>query len=123
VITMATIKVKKPHYARHILAALGIDTMDGDYHFDGTNLTVEGFTDAQIATAEAGLDMPLLDKAERNAIVELERREAYPSTGDQLDAIWKQIAKLKADGIALDIDADKALKKILDIKKAHKKDT
>jgi len=122
VIEMATIKVKKPHYARHILSALGIDSIEGEYHFDGENLTVEGVTDTQISAAEAGLDIPLLDKAERNAIVNIERREAYPPIGDQLDAIWKQIAKLKADGIALDADADKSLKKILDIKKAHKKE-
>jgi len=113
--------LKHPKHVSKTLTALGIDTMDGDYHFDGTNLTVEGFTDAQISAAEAGLNIAVLDKAESNAIVDIERREAYPSIGDQLDAIWKQIAKLKADGIALDFDADKSLKKILDIKKSHKK--
>jgi len=114
--------LKHPKHVGKTLTALGIDTLDGDYHFDGENLTVKGFTDTQISAAEAGLDIPLLDKAERNAIVDIERREAYPSIADQLDAIWKQIAKLKADGIALDVDADKSLKKILDIKKAYKKE-
>ena len=111
-----------PNHAAKTLKTLGVDPTDGDYDFDGNNLVVNGFTDLQIADAEASLDVIALDKAERNAGVDIARREAYPSIGDQLDAIWKQIAKLKADGIALDIDADKSLKEILDIKKTHKKE-
>jgi len=113
--------LKHPNHVYHILTALGVDS-DAEYQFDGTSLTIPSFTDAQISDAESRLDIPALDKAELNATADIKRREAYPEIGDQLDAIWKQIAKLKADGIVIDVDADSELSKIIAIKKKYKKE-
>jgi len=113
-------KLNNPKHASKMLAALGIDTIEGDYSFDGKNLKVKGKTDADIGAAEATLNIAAL-KAE-DAILERNAKRAseYPPIEDQLDAIWKQIAKLKEDGNVLDIDAETKLGNIQAVKNKYK---
>ena len=50
-----------------------------------------------------------------------ERKAAYASTGDQLDAIWKQMAADKAAGKSLDAATDLALGEVLKVKSDNPK--
>jgi hypothetical protein len=45
-----------------------------------------------------------------------DRKAAYPDIGDQLDAIWKQMAADKAAGKSLDAATDDALTAVLKVK-------
>lgn len=44
------------------------------------------------------------------------RQYAYPAIGDQLDAIWKGLKKMRDDGATLQADANAMLDAILDVK-------
>jgi len=82
-------KLNNPKHAAKTLAAMGIDPQTGDYEFDGTNLTVNGKTDAKIKAAEASLNIVALDAAEALATCRAKRAGAYPPMADYLDAIVK----------------------------------
>lgn len=61
-----------------------------------------------------------IEDQKRNEYKE-KRREEYPDYGDQLDAIWKQLNKMRLDGQDLVQDADDILGKILAVKAKHPK--
>ena len=48
--------------------------------------------------------------------VRLQRRQAYPALGDQLDAIWKQINQDRLGGKNLVAETDSVLNRILAVK-------
>lgn len=50
-----------------------------------------------------------------------ERQKEYPSTGDQLDAIWKELNYRRMQGEGLTQEADDMLGKILAVKQKHPK--
>ena len=50
-----------------------------------------------------------------------ERRVAYPSIGDQLDAIWKQLNQDRLGGKELIQEVDDRLNEILAVKATHPK--
>jgi len=106
----------------HILKALGIDPLTGDYHYDGTELHIEGHTDDDLQAEQDKLDIPAIEKAERNEHVRQLRREEYPDIGGQLDAIWKELNQLRLNGTNLVADADDVLGQILAVKKKHPKE-
>ena len=110
------------NHPSHVLKALGIDTLDGDYHYDGTELHVEGHTEAELQAEHDKLDIPAIEKAERNEHVRQQRLSEYPDIGDQLDAIWKELNQLRLNGTNLVADADDVLGQILAVKKKHPKE-
>jgi len=114
--------LKNPKHVAKTLEALGIDTIDGDYDFDGTMLSVKGKTDTDIQAAEASLNTAALDAEDALQERNTKRAAEYPSIGDQLDAIWKQLGYLRLKGgIDLIQDADDMLGEILAVKKKYKK--
>ena len=46
-----------------------------------------------------------------------QRRLAYPSVGEQLDAIWKFINQQRLTGVDLPADTDRVLNKVLAVKR------
>ena len=91
-------RLNNPNHATETLLALGLDPFLASYHFDGDKLEIEGVSDAEIEAAEAGLNIALLDKEERNYKADHMRREGYSNIGDQMDIIWKQFKALQASG-------------------------
>jgi len=56
------------------------------------------------------------------AVLNVEKRVSeYPSIGDQLDAIWKELNRQRLGGANLVADADSMLGKILAVKKKYPK--
>lgn len=49
------------------------------------------------------------------------RRSEYPKLEDQLDALWKAFAAMKAKGTKLDPDANAMLNKITEVKAKYPK--
>ena len=50
-----------------------------------------------------------------------QRRVAYPPLGDQFDALWKCLQKLKDDGIVLGVDGDDMIDQVNAIKTLYPK--
>ena len=84
-----------------LLSALGVDAVTGDYSYDESthSIRVEGFTDTDILAAEQSLDAAALDAQEALDNVHTTRASQYPNIGDQLDAVWKQLKYMEAQGI------------------------
>jgi hypothetical protein len=86
---------------------------------DGKNTVIESWN-------VAGLNQPTLEElapymaqaeAEYNASVyKLERKNAYPDIGEQLDAIWKGFAAFAASGTVLDADTSGMLETVNAVK-------
>ena len=84
-------KISNLDHAEHILKSLGVDVDTGSYILDllTLELTVKGFTDAEIAAAEASLDLVALDKQAALELCLTQRKAAYPPESDYLDAVVK----------------------------------
>jgi hypothetical protein len=110
-------KLQSTHVAK-VLDALGIDPLTGGYIYEGGELIIDGIDDADIEAAEASLDIAALDAEQKLQEVHAKRAGAYPSIGDQLDAIWKQLAVLRMQK-KLDLieEADDVLGRILAVKR------
>lgn len=52
---------------------------------------------------------------------EFDRKHAYPDIGDQLDAIWKAITGLKAQGTTFDKEVDEVLSQVESVKVKYPK--
>ena len=72
---------------------------------------------------QAGVDAAVDEYAAHVASIKYreDRAGAYASTGDQLDAIWKQMAADKAAGKSLDAATDDALSAALKVKSDNPK--
>jgi len=114
-------KLKNPKHISKTLEALGIDPLEGDYHFDGEHLEVDGKTDADIKAAEASLDIAALEDEEALKEAHAKRAAAYPPIGDQLDAILKQINYMRMNGTDMIQEMDDVLNDWLDVKRKHPK--
>ena len=108
----------KTKHPSHVLKALGIDPLTGSYHYDGTELHVDGHTEIELQAEHDKLDIPAIEKAEQDDHVRRQRRDEYPDIGDQLDAIWSIFS---ANGLVLPAGAKKLKKDIDDVKKRHPK--
>lgn len=82
-------KLKHPQHTQATIKVLGIDPESGLYRFDGTDLTTPNHTDAEIAAAEASLDIVALDKQASLVTCYAQRKAAYPPESDYLDAVVK----------------------------------
>jgi len=83
-------KLNHPKHTHLVLKALGVDNMTGSYSFTSPDvLDVKGFTDAEIAAAEASLDIASLDKQAALELCYMQRAAAYPPQSDYLDAVVK----------------------------------
>lgn len=116
-------KIKHIEHVDEVVKALGIDPEKVECRITPNNeLIIEGVDDADIEAAEATLDIPALDKRMRNAMAKANRQQEYPSVGDQLDAIWKQLKKMQIDNMELDQESSDMLDSIEDIKKKYPKE-
>ncbi len=81
------------------------------------------FTEAEEAARNAEIAKVASDKAhyEVNERYKVNRRAAYPTIGDQLDAIWKQLNQDRLGGKELIQEVDDQLNKVLAVKEAHPK--
>ena len=107
----ATAEVFRSHISRPDAPGMDIPEAPGNRNYDQMMAEVAA-GDAEIIEVD---DTVLPDYAAM-------RRRRYPSEGDQLDAIWKQLNQDRMSGKDLVHDADVQLNAILAVKAAHPKE-
>ncbi len=106
----ATTEVFRTYFSRPDTLGMTIPEAPGNRHYDLMMAEIAA-GDAEIVEVD---DTVLPDYAAM-------RRRGYPSEGNQLDAIWKQLNQDRLSGKELVPDADVQLDAILAVKAAHPK--
>jgi len=107
-------KINNKKYASFVLKTLGIDPEKDSYDIDNLDVSQD-----VVDAAEASLDIASLEAKERALELAAKRAAEYPSIGDQLDAIWKQLKASRIRGEVL--VTNDILDKVLAVKKKYQK--
>ena len=101
------------------------------YYRDEAGNYLGGFEGAEIPEGAIEVDAPPAHGhdmfvnnvwiADENRLVHQQRRSAYPSIGDQLDAIWKELSFRRDNGEVLDTDTNAMLDAVLGVKSTYPK--